>query len=87
MPSHLIRSFISIPAGVFETPLIPYTLLTLAGSALWCFAFAGAGWALGGNYDKVHHAFTGVEVLLVVGSVIGIGYLIRRRRAAAPARG
>ncbi|WP_445152184.1 DedA family protein [Baekduia sp. Peel2402] len=83
----LIRSFISIPAGVFETPLVPYTLLTLAGSALWCFAFAGAGWALGDNYDKVHHAFTAVEVLLVAGILIGIGYLIRRRRAATPARG
>jgi membrane protein DedA with SNARE-associated domain len=82
----LIRSFISIPAGVFETPLVPYTLLTLAGSALWCFAFAGAGWALGDNYDKVHHAFTGVEVLIGIGIVVGIAYLIRRR-AAAPARG
>lgn len=83
----LIRSFISIPAGVFETPLGAYTLLTLAGSALWCFAFAGAGWALGDSYDKVHHAFTGVEVLVVVGVVLGIGYVLRRRRAGAPARG
>jgi membrane protein DedA with SNARE-associated domain len=84
----LVRSFISIPAGVFETPLVPYTLLTLAGSALWCFAFAGAGWALGDNYDKVHHAFTGVEVLVVAGIVLGIGYVVyRRRRAGAPARG
>jgi membrane protein DedA with SNARE-associated domain len=84
----LVRSFISIPAGVFETPLVPYTLLTLAGSALWCFAFAGAGWALGDNYDKVHHAFTGVEVLVVAGIVFGIGYVVyQRRRAGAPARG
>jgi membrane protein DedA with SNARE-associated domain len=70
---------------VFETPLVPYTFLTLAGSALWCFAFAGAGWALGNNYDKVHHVFTAVEVLVVVGIVVGIGYLIRRRRTGAPA--
>jgi membrane protein DedA with SNARE-associated domain len=84
----VVRSFISIPAGVFETPLVPYTLLTLAGSALWCFAFAGAGWALGDNYDKVHHAFTGVEVLVVAGIVFGIGYIVyRRRQAGAPARG
>jgi membrane protein DedA with SNARE-associated domain len=84
----VVRSFISIPAGVFETPLVPYTLLTLAGSALWCFAFAGAGWALGDNYDKVHHAFTGVEVLVVAGIVFGIGYVVyRRRRTGAPARG
>src|SRR4051794_40921347 len=34
------RSFISIPAGVFEAPFVRYTLLTLAGSAIWAFAFA-----------------------------------------------
>src|SRR4051794_35157522 len=28
----IVRSFISIPAGVLESPLVPYTLLTLAGS-------------------------------------------------------
>jgi membrane protein DedA with SNARE-associated domain len=84
----LVRSFISIAAGVFDTPLVPYTLLSLAGSALWCFAFAGAGWGLGASYDKVHHAFTGLEVLVGVGIVIALAYLIhRRRRAGAPARG
>ena len=34
-----------------------YTLLTLAGSAIWCFAFAGIGWALGSNWETFHHAF------------------------------
>jgi membrane protein DedA with SNARE-associated domain len=77
----LVRSFISIPAGVFETPLAPYTLLTLAGSAIWCFAFAGAGWALGASYDSVHHAFRYVDVVVVV-AVVGVaGALVSRRRA------
>jgi membrane protein DedA with SNARE-associated domain len=35
------------PGGVLDSPLAPYTLLTLAGSAIWCFGFAGVGWALG----------------------------------------
>jgi len=43
----LVRSFISVPAGALESPLGPYTVLTLAGSAIWCFGFAAAGWALG----------------------------------------
>jgi membrane protein DedA with SNARE-associated domain len=82
----LVRSFISIPAGAFEYPLVPYALLSLAGSALWCFAFAGAGWALGHNYDKIHHAFTGVEVLIVAAIVVaGALPLLRRRRGASSA--
>ena len=78
----VVRSFISIPAGALESPLASYTLLTLAGSAIWCFAFAGAGWALGSSYDQVHHAFTGVEVLVVAGALGAAAVLLTRRRRA-----
>ncbi len=61
----VVRSFISIPAGALETPVGPYTLLTLAGSAIWCFGFAAVGWALGSSYDHVHHAFRYVDVLVL----------------------
>jgi membrane protein DedA with SNARE-associated domain len=76
----LVRSFISIPSGVMEYPLAPYTVLTLAGSAIWCFGFAAAGWALGSNYDQIHHAFTGLEVLIVAAVVVGAAVLLLRRR-------
>ena len=78
----VVRSFISIPAGAFETPLAPYTLFTLAGSAIWCFGFALVGWALGSSYDQVHHAFTGIEVVMVVGAVAAVVVLLLRRRRA-----
>ena len=42
----VVRSFVAIPAGIARMPLGRYTLLTLLGSAIWCFAFAGIGWAL-----------------------------------------
>lgn len=77
----VVRSFISIPAGALESPLGPYTVLTLAGSAVWCFAFAGAGWALGSQYDKVHHAFTGVEVVVVAAAIGAAVWLVRRNRS------
>jgi membrane protein DedA with SNARE-associated domain len=89
----LVRSFISVTAGVFETPIVPFTLATLAGSAIWCFAFAGAGWALGSSYDSVHHAFRYVDVLVVVLAVAAAAALSwgarrgtrrRRRRPSAP---
>ncbi len=80
------RSFISIPAGVFRLPLGPYTLLTLAGSALWCLAFAGIGWAVGSRWHRVHEDFRFVEyavVLLLVGAVV---YLVLRMRSSRLAR-
>jgi membrane protein DedA with SNARE-associated domain len=83
----VVRSFISIPAGTLESPLGPYTVLTLAGSAIWCFAFAGAGWALGSSYEQVHHAFRYVDILAVAvaGAVAALAALLvlRRRRARA----
>jgi membrane protein DedA with SNARE-associated domain len=81
----VVRSFISIPAGTLESPLGPYTLLTLAGSAIWCFGFAGVGWALGSSYEQVHNALRYVDVLAVAGAVAAAATLLvlRRRRARA----
>jgi membrane protein DedA with SNARE-associated domain len=61
----VVRSFVSIPAGAFGTPLAPYTVLTAAGSAIWCFGFAGAGWALGSSWESVHHAFRYADYAVV----------------------
>lgn len=81
----VVRSFISIPSGALGTPLAPYTVLTLAGSAIWCFAFAAAGWALGSRYDEVHHAFSGVEVAVVaLALAAGAALLVRARRRRSP---
>jgi membrane protein DedA with SNARE-associated domain len=78
----VVRSFISIPAGTLESPLGPYTVLTLAGSAIWCFGFAGVGWALGSSYEQVHNVFRYVDVLAVAGAVAALAALLvlRRRR-------
>jgi membrane protein DedA with SNARE-associated domain len=80
----LARSFISVPAGVLRSPLVPYTLLTLAGSAIWCFAFAGAGYAVHGNWESIHHAFRYADYAVVLLVLAGAAALLwRRRRAGA----
>ena len=60
----VVRSFVSIPAGVFEVPFRRYTVLTLIGSAIWCFVFAGAGWAAGASWESFHHAFRFADVVV-----------------------
>ena len=74
----VVRSFISIPAGIFEAPWRRYTILTLAGSAIWCFAFAGAGWAAGASWESFHHAFRFADVAVVV-LILGAAALVGRR--------
>jgi membrane protein DedA with SNARE-associated domain len=79
----LARSFISIPAGVFEHPFVRYTVLTAIGSAIWAFGFAGAGYALGANWEELHHAFRYVEYLIALAIVALVAYLIVRRRRSS----
>jgi membrane protein DedA with SNARE-associated domain len=79
----VVRSFVSIPAGVFEMRLAPYTLLTLMGSAIWAFAFAGAGYGLGTSYRGFDRGFHYVEYAIVAGVVLLAAYLVYRRITAA----
>jgi membrane protein DedA with SNARE-associated domain len=82
----VVRSFVSIPAGVMEVPLVRYTLLTLAGSAIWCFAFAGAGYAAGSSWEDFHHAFRYFDYLVAGAVAALVVWLVvrrlRRRRTA-----
>jgi membrane protein DedA with SNARE-associated domain len=75
----VVRSFVSIPAGVMETPLLRYTLLTLAGSAIWCFAFAAGGWAAGANWEDIHDAFSYFDYAVVGAVVVAVAWLVFRR--------
>jgi membrane protein DedA with SNARE-associated domain len=88
----VVRSFVSVPAGVFEARLVRYTLLTLLGSAIWCFAFAGAGYAAGESWEDFHHAFRYFDYLVaaaILGAVafLAIRHLRRRRRVAEDSSG
>jgi len=84
----LVRSFISIPAGVLEMPLGRYTVLTAIGSAVWCFALAGVGVAVGTSWEHFHEQwrYADYAVALVVGAgvvFVVVRYLRRRARRRA----
>ena len=76
----VVRSFISIPAGVFRMSFWRYVLLTAVGSAIWAFAFAGVGWGAGRSYESFNHDFRFVEYAVVVAVVALAGYLVLQRR-------
>jgi len=84
----IIRTFISLPAGVARMPFIRFTLLTLAGCVPWVLGLAIAGEAVGSEWKSVRKAFDYVDYTVVVLVLIAAGYWIARwRRARAePAR-
>lgn len=77
------RSFVSIPAGVFESPFRRYNVLTVLGNSIWCLVLAAIGWALGSNWDTFHRDFRWVEYLVVVGIAAAVAYLVLRIRRTA----
>jgi membrane protein DedA with SNARE-associated domain len=82
----VIRSFVSIPAGVARMPLGRFTLYSVLGTIPWCFGIAGAGWALGSSWETFHHDFRYVEVLVGVGILALLVWYLRRRRATKMGR-
>jgi membrane protein DedA with SNARE-associated domain len=79
----VVRSFVAIPAGLFEMPLALFLGLALIGSAVWSFAFVGIGYGLGASYDHFEHDFRYVEILIAAGIVAVLAYLVYRWMAAA----
>ncbi|WP_343948962.1 DedA family protein [Nonomuraea longicatena] len=64
----IFRSLISVPAGVERMPLVTFTLLTLAGSAIWNSIFVLAGYYLGESWHLVE-AYVGIGSKIVIGVV------------------
>jgi membrane protein DedA with SNARE-associated domain len=75
----VVRSFISIPAGVLGSPLGMYTALTFLGGLIWCLAFAGAGWALGSTWTDLHDNFRYADYAAIAAVVIVAAVVIWHR--------
>ena len=76
----LVRAFVSLPAGIARMPFGRFTVLTLIGSAVWVTALTFAGHALGSDWTSVRKAFEYVDYAILALFVIGIAYVIVRRR-------
>jgi membrane protein DedA with SNARE-associated domain len=83
----VVRTFISLPAGVAEMPLGRFTVYTVAGCLPWTFALAGVGYGLGSSWTKVERYFRPVSIVVGVLIVAGIAWwLLRRARTRTEGR-
>ncbi|HEY0641611.1 MAG TPA: DedA family protein [Pseudonocardiaceae bacterium] len=83
----VVRSVVSVPAGICGMPLVRFSLLTVLGSGVWNALFIGAGWALADRWEVIDRYSGPVGMVVAVLLVAGLGVLAwRRHREAATAR-
>jgi membrane protein DedA with SNARE-associated domain len=82
----VVRSFVSVPAGVFRMKLGRFTVLTFLGCIPWCFALAGVGYAFGSNYERFQEYWHFVDYAVAALIVAGLVYLYVRHRRTRLAR-
>jgi membrane protein DedA with SNARE-associated domain len=80
----IIRTFISLPAGVARMPFWRFTWLTLAGCIPWVFALGLLGREVGDNWEQWRDNLHYLDYAVLAAIVIGVVYLLIRRRRERP---
>lgn len=88
----IVRTFISLPAGVAEMPFWRFTTFTLLGCIPWVLGLTLIGRSAGDNWDewkdKLHYVDYAVAALIVVAAGwLVVRYMRRRREGAGAASG
>lgn len=76
----IVRTFISLPAGVARMPFWRFTVFTVAGCLPWVLLLAVLGQQAGANWKHWRHSLEYVDYAVAAAIVIGVVYLIVRRR-------
>src|SRR3989344_156314 len=77
----VVRTFISIPAGVCKMNFYRFSLYTLLGSLPWNFALALVGYKAGKNWDLLHRYFQKFDIVIIAVIVtIVVWYIVRHKR-------
>lgn len=74
----VVRTFISLPAGIANMGLTRFSLFTLLGALPWNFALALVGLKAGENWDLLHGYFRKADIFIVILVIVGAVWYITR---------
>jgi membrane protein DedA with SNARE-associated domain len=81
----VVRTFISLPAGIAGMPPVRFGVYTTIGCLPWTTALAVAGYVVGANWESIVNAFHGpsyiIAGIVLVAIVLAVWRYVRRRRA------
>lgn len=61
----VVRTFISLPAGIGRYDLKKLITFSFIGSLPWCFALAYVGFSLGPFWNKIIGFFNGLDIIVI----------------------
>jgi len=74
----IVRTYISLPAGITKMPFIKFCIYTFLGSFPWCFLLAYVGTVVGNNLSVLTPIFRSFEVVIIIALVILLALYIWR---------
>ncbi|NYH54067.1 MULTISPECIES: DedA family protein [Nocardiopsis] len=84
----VVRSFVSIPAGIERMPLFRFSVYTVVGSAVWNTIWIGLGFAFGPAIEPVLLQWSGIisNLVIAVTGLLVLWFVLARLRKLARAR-
>ena len=78
----VVRTFISLPAGLARMPLLPFVVFTFLGSYPFCWLLAYFGYRMGQHWSELEGRFHYLHVAILALMVAGAAWWIRRHLLA-----
>src|SRR3989344_728811 len=82
----VVRTFISLPAGVSEMKFSKFCLLTFLGSLPWNASLTLVGYKAGENWNVLHDYFRKADIFIVILIMVLVVYYVLRHKKAARSR-
>lgn len=75
----VVRTFISLPAGISRMPLVKFTIYTFIGSFIWSWGLAYGGFLLGQHWEDLRSAMRPFDIPIIVIVVALVAFFVYRR--------
>jgi membrane protein DedA with SNARE-associated domain len=72
----VVRTFISLPAGIAKMHFPRFVLFTFIGSIPWCYALAYVGVQMGERWDQLREYFHEFDIVIGLFLALAIGYFL-----------
>jgi membrane protein DedA with SNARE-associated domain len=79
----VVRTFISLPAGAAEMPIVSFSFYTIVGSAIWSAMLAIIGYLLGSQWELLDHIIAPIGYALAAALVVAAAWWILRVKRRA----